>query len=49
MKTTAVRLHGEMDIRISEIELPKTGKGELLMRVVADSVCASTYKSRRRR
>ena len=45
MKTTAVRLHGEMDVRISEIELPKTGKGELLMRVVADSVCASTYKA----
>ncbi len=45
MKTTAIRLHGEMDLRIGEIDLPRPGKGELLMRVVADSVCASTYKA----
>ncbi len=45
MKTTAVRLHGAMDLRIGEIELPKTGADELLMRVVADSVCTSTYKA----
>ena len=45
MKTTAVRLHGAMDLRISEMTLPEIGPNEALMRVVTDSLCASTYKA----
>ena len=45
MKTTAVRLHGAMDMRIADIELPEIGKDEVLMRVITDSLCASTYKA----
>ena len=45
MKTTAVRLHGARDLRVESFELPALGSGEVLMRVVADSLCASTYKA----
>ncbi len=45
MKTTAVRLHGAMDLRLETFELPGIGDGEILMRVVTDSVCTSTYKA----
>jgi threonine dehydrogenase-like Zn-dependent dehydrogenase len=45
MKTKAIRIHGEMDIRLEEIELPEIGKGEALIKVVSDSVCLSTYKA----
>ena len=45
MKTKAVRLHGEMDIRLEEFDLPPVGEGEVLIKVVSDSVCASTYKA----
>ena len=45
MKTTAVRLHGAMDLRIAEIELPEIAPDEMLMRVISDSLCASTYKA----
>lgn len=45
MKTKAVRLYGAMDMRLEEFELPKTGRDEVLIRVVTDSLCASTYKA----
>ncbi len=45
MKTKAVRLHGAMDVRLGEVDLPKTGRDELLLRVITDSLCASTYKA----
>ncbi len=45
MKTKAVRLYGVDDIRLEEFELPAITDDELLMRVVSDSVCASTYKA----
>ncbi|MBQ8407880.1 MAG: zinc-binding dehydrogenase [Clostridia bacterium] len=45
MKTKAVRLHGANDIRLEELELPPVGEGEVLIKVVSDSVCASTYKA----
>ncbi len=45
MKTTAVRLHGAMDLRLEEFDLPALGEGEVLIRVVSDSLCASTYKA----
>ena len=45
MKTTAVRLYGARDLRVESFELPEPGADEILMRVVADSLCASTYKA----
>lgn len=45
MKTKAVRLYGANDIRLDEFELPEITPEEILIRVVSDSVCASTYKA----
>ena len=45
MKTKAVRLYGENDLRLEEFELPELKNGEILIRVVSDSVCMSTYKT----
>lgn len=45
MKTKAVRLYGENDIRLEEFELPSLKDGEILIKVVSDSVCMSTYKT----
>ena len=45
MKTTAVRLYGAMDMRIEEFELPAITADEVLIKVVTDSLCASTYKA----
>ena len=45
MKTKAVRLYGAMDLRLEEFDLPELGEKEVLIRVVSDSLCASTYKA----
>lgn len=45
MKTTAVRLYGEMDLRLEDFELPEMREDEILARVVSDSLCASSYKA----
>lgn len=45
MKTKAVRLYGENDVRLEEFELRPITAGELLIKVVSDSVCMSTYKT----
>ena len=45
MKTKAIRLYGADDIRLEEFELPEITADEVLIRVVSDSVCASTYKA----
>ncbi len=45
MKTKAVRLYGENDIRLEEFELPPLKNGEILIKVISDSVCMSTYKT----
>ena len=45
MKTKAMRLYGESDIRLEEFELPSITKDEVLIKVISDSVCASTYKA----
>jgi threonine dehydrogenase-like Zn-dependent dehydrogenase len=44
MKARAVRLHGANDLRIDEFELPAIKEDEILVRVVSDSICMSTYK-----
>lgn len=45
MKTKAVRLYGERDLRLEEFELPPLKNGEILIKIVSDSVCMSTYKT----
>lgn len=45
MKTKAVRLYGENDLRLEEFELPELKDGEILIRIISDSVCMSTYKT----
>ena len=45
MKTTAVRLYGECDLRLEEFELREISDGEILIKIISDSVCMSTYKT----
>ncbi len=45
MKTKAVRLYAENDIRLEEFELPALKDGEILIKIISDSVCMSTYKT----
>jgi len=45
MKTKAVRLYGEKDLRLEEFELPQIKDGEILAKVFSDSLCMSSYKA----
>ncbi len=45
MKTLAVRLYGEKDLRLEAFELPAIKEGEILARIVSDSICMSSYKA----
>ena len=45
MKTRAVRLYGVNDLRLEEFELPEIGEGEILARVISDSICMSSHKA----
>ncbi len=45
MKTKAVRLHGENDLRLEELDLPPLKDDEILARVISDSICMSSYKA----
>ncbi len=45
MKTKAVRLHGTMDLRVDEFELPEIKDTEILACVISDSICMSSYKA----
>ncbi len=44
MKTKAVRLYGADDLRLEEFDLPEMKDDEILVRVISDSICMSTYK-----
>lgn len=44
MKTKAVRLYGTKDLRLEEFELPSMKEDEILVKIMTDSVCMSTYK-----
>lgn len=44
MKVKAVRLHGANDLRLDEFELPEIKEDEILVKVVSDNICMSTYK-----
>lgn len=45
MKTRAVRMYGQDDLRLETFELPEIKEDEILVKVVCDSVCMSTYKA----
>ena len=45
MITKAVRLYGEKDLRLEEFTLPEITDGEILIKIISDSVCMSTYKT----
>ena len=45
MKTRAARLYGAGDLRIEEFELPEITENEVLIQVISDTLCASTYKA----
>lgn len=45
MKTKAVRLYGENDLRLEEFELDPLAKNEVRAKVVSDSICMSSYKA----
>ena len=45
MKTRAVRLYGKKDLRLEEFELPPIKADEILVEVVSDSICMSSYKA----
>ncbi len=44
MITKAVRLYGENDLRLEEFELPEIKDDEILVKIISDSICMSTYK-----
>ncbi|MCC7299680.1 MAG: zinc-binding dehydrogenase [Verrucomicrobia bacterium] len=45
MKTKAVRLYGEKDLRLEEFELPPIKESEILAKIISDSICMSSYKA----
>ena len=45
MKTRAARLYGANDVRLEEFELRPISSGELLIKIISDSVCMSTHKT----
>ena len=45
MKTRAVRLYGKEDLRLEEFELPPVRDDEILVKIVSDSICMSSYKA----
>ncbi|MDD4371992.1 MAG: zinc-binding dehydrogenase [Anaerostipes sp.] len=44
MQTKAIRLYGEKDLRLDTFELPAIKEDEILVKIISDSVCMSTYK-----
>lgn len=45
MDTKVAAIYGKNDVRIREFTLPKISPDELLVKVISDSVCLSTYKA----
>lgn len=44
MKTRAVRLYGVKDLRMDTYDLPPIQEDEILVKIISDSICMSTYK-----
>lgn len=45
MKTKAAVLYGKNKIRVEEYELPEINDDELLVKIISNSICLSTYKA----
>jgi len=45
MLNKAVRMHGQNDLQLDTFELPEIKEDEILVRVVSDSICMSSYKA----
>ncbi len=45
METRAVRLYGKSDLRLETFELPAIKDDEILVEVISDSICMSSYKA----
>ncbi|HWQ77663.1 MAG TPA: zinc-binding dehydrogenase [Anaerovoracaceae bacterium] len=45
MKTKAVRLYGKEDLRLEEFELPQLKDDEILVHIISDSICMSSFKA----
>ncbi|MEG1548660.1 MAG: zinc-binding dehydrogenase [Clostridia bacterium] len=45
MKTRAVRLYGEMDLRLESFELSPIKQDGIRAKVISDSICMSSYKA----
>jgi len=45
VETTAVRLYGKKDLRLETFTLPPITDNEILVRVVSDAICMSSYKA----
>jgi len=45
MKTTGLRLYGKKDIRIESFDLPQIKDDELLVKIICDSLCMSSWKA----
>ena len=45
MQAKGVRLYGVDDIRLEEFELPEIKDDEILVKIICDSICMSTYKT----
>lgn len=45
MKTRAARLYGANDARLEDFELRPITSGEILIKIISDSVCMSTHKT----
>ena len=43
MLTKAVRLYGASDLRLEEFDLGEIKDDEILVEVISDSICMSTY------
>ena len=45
MMTKAVRIHGKMDLRLEEIELPEVGDDDVRVKIISDSICMTDTES----
>lgn len=45
MQNKAVRLHGTLDLRLDTFSIPEIKPDELLLHIVCDSLCMSSYKA----
>lgn len=45
MLTKAVRMHGQNDLRLDTFELPEIKEDEVLVKIISDSICMSSYKA----